>query len=282
MEENTDLKESPMVHPNTRDAARQEDLKFYQQHTPISRSITSCDNRKLQLHADEYLNETAGSKWVVVVHGYMSKAKEMLRWVRGFYEKGYNVLALDLRGHGESEGDYIGMGWPNRVDLMKWIDEIVKNDSNAEIVLFGVSMGAATVMMASGEKLPPNVKVIVEDCGYSSVSGIFVHQLDDLFGLPEFPVINAANTVIKQRAGYDIYQASAVEQVAKNKTPMLFIHGQEDDFVPFEMLDSLYQATKGDKEKLIVPEAGHGQSVLVSPDLYWDTIEDFVGKYLSV
>ena len=84
-------------------------------------------------------------------------------------EMGFTVLMPGLRGHGESTGHYIGMGWHNRLDMLRWIDEIVRDDPEAEIVLFGISMGGATVMMTSGEALPPNVKVIVEDCGYTSV-----------------------------------------------------------------------------------------------------------------
>jgi uncharacterized protein len=150
------------------------------------------------------------------------------------------------------------------------------------IVLFGISMGGATVMMASGEEeLPANVKVIVEDCGYSSVSEVFVYQLDDLFGLPEFPVMNAANTITRLRAGYDLYEANAVEQVAKSDTPMLFIHGEGDTFVPFEMLDEVYNAANVEKEKLIIPEANHGDAEKVDPVIYWNTLWGFVDKFMD-
>lgn len=171
----------------------------------------------------------------------------MTRYIRNFYEKGFHVLAPDLRGHGESDGEYIGMGWHDRLDILQWIEEVIELDPYAEIVLFGVSMGGATVMMTSGEDLPPNVKVIVEDCGYSSVSDVFVYQLDDLFGLPEFPVMNAANTITNIRAGFDLYEASAVEQVAKSVKPILFIHGDQDTFVPYEMLEEVYAAAAVEK-----------------------------------
>ncbi|MEC2597045.1 alpha/beta hydrolase, partial [Bacillus cereus] len=95
----------------------------------------------------------------------------------------------------------VGMGWHDRKDVLIWIQQILKKDPNAEIALFGVSMGGATVMMTSGEDLPSNVKVIIEDCGYSTVIDEFTYQLKDLFHLPKFPVMNAANTVTKLRAG---------------------------------------------------------------------------------
>ena len=278
------LKDNPHLEAflsNERDAEDIADDEFRTLRSPTAMSIVSNDEQKLKLHADVYQNGQASSKWVIAVHGYTSNAKDMIRSIRNFYEKGYSVLAPDLRGHGESEGDYIGMGWHDRLDVLLWIDRIIEKDPNAEIVLYGVSMGGATVMMTAGEELPSNVKVIVEDCGYSSVSGVFTYQLDDLFGLPEFPVLYTANTVTKIRAGYDLYEASAVKQVAKSKIPILFIHGDQDSFVPYEMVDEVYEAAKVEKEKLVIPEAGHGMAASVDPELYWSTVWDFVDRFVQ-
>ncbi|MCM3586583.1 alpha/beta hydrolase [Mesobacillus maritimus] len=282
LEGNPHLQESEAVLASVAEEAKLADDRFSKEHPSIQMQVTSTDVLQLNLNAFVYENDPAEHKWAIVVHGYTSKAKHMTRYVRNFYEQGYHVLAPDLRGHGESEGDYIGMGWHDRKDMLLWIDQILQKDPEAEIVLFGVSMGGATVMMSSGEEdLPENVKVIVEDCGYASVSDVFIYQLDDLFGLPEFPVMNAANTVTKLRAGYDLYEASAVEQVAKSTTPMLFIHGDQDTFVPFEMVDEVYEAANVEKEKLIIPEAGHGDAEKVDPETYWNTVWEFVEKYIE-
>lgn len=280
LEGNPHLEESEAVMAEVAEAAEEADNQFKVEHPASSMSIVSNDELKLKLHADIYENENGNSKWAIVTHGYTGNAASMTRWVRNFYEQGYNVLAPDLRGHGNSEGEYIGMGWHDRLDMIQWIDEIIQKDANAEIVLFGISMGGATVMMTSGEELPSNVKVIVEDCGYASVADVFAYQLDDLFGLPEFPVINAANTVTNIRAGYDLYEASAVDQVSKSKTPTLFIHGDADTFVPYEMLDKVYNAASVEKDKLVIEGAGHGEAEKVNPELYWKTIWDFVTKYI--
>jgi uncharacterized protein len=281
MEGNPHLAESEAVLASVTEENEIADAAFMKNHQPETVNLVSSDELQLKLNGYEFENEQANHKWAIVVHGYTSDATQMTRWVRNFHEKGYNVLAPDLRGHGKSEGDYIGMGWHDRKDLLQWVDQIIKKDSDAEIVLFGISMGGATVMMASGEDLPGNVKVIVEDCGYSTVSEVFVYQLDDLFGLPEFPVLNAANTVTKIRAGYDLYEASAVRQVAKSKTPILFIHGEADTFVPYEMLDDVYSAANVDKDFLVIPGAGHGEAEKVDPGAYWNSVWDFVGKYIE-
>lgn len=243
--------------------------------------VTSSDKLKLKLYAADYKQPTKTNKWAIVVHGYGGQSTDMASWTRHFYNKGYNVVTPDLRGHGKSQGDYIGMGWDDRKDMLLWIAKIIQKDPQAEIVLLGVSMGGATVMNTSGEKLPSNVKAIVEDCGFTSTGDVFAYQLKQLYGLPKFPVLYAANTVVKMRAGYDIFKSSAIKQVAKSKMPILFIHGDKDTFVPFKMLNPLYDAAKVEKEKLIVHGAGHGESEKVNPDLYWSHVWNFVGKYMS-
>lgn len=126
----------------------------------------------------------------------------------------------DLRSHGQSEGDSIGMGAWDSEDIVEWSKYILKQDSSASIALYGVSMGASTVMMASGnEQLPDAVKVAVEDCGYTSAWDEFIFQLDDLFGLPSFPALDAANLVTKLRAGYDLKDADALAAVKGKRSP---------------------------------------------------------------
>ena len=174
------------------------------------------------------------------------------------------------------------MGWHERRDIVKWAASIVQEDAQAEILLFGLSMGAATVMMTSGEAdLPSNVKCIVEDCGYTSVYDEFAGQLKELYGLPPVPILNAFDVVCRIRAGYSVYEASAVEQVKKSHTPTLFIHGSADTFVPFWMLGEVYDAAACEKEKLVVPGAAHAESAETDPALYWDTVDAFVAGYMS-
>lgn len=241
--------------------------------------INSFDN--LKLHGYEVKNETKTNKWAIVVHGYTSEGELVSSKAKHFYEMGYNILVPDLRGHGKSEGDYIGMGWDDRLDIIDWINNILEDNPSSEIILHGTSMGAATVLSTSGENLPNNVKAIIADCGYTSVWNEFTYQLKALFNLPSFPVMNLSNMATMVKAGYSLKDASPIEQVAKSKTPILYIHGDKDDFVPYYMMDELYKATSSEKSKLTVQNAGHGKADLVNPDLYWNTVTDFLGKYMS-
>lgn len=240
-------------------------------------TLTSRDG--LSLH--HYVIPAPDShKWVITVHGYTSDGSAMASYAKRFHDMGYNVIIPDLRGHGQSEGDYIGMGWDERYDIIDLIDYIIAQDPESEIALFGISMGAATVMSTSGEPLPNNVKAIIEDCGYTSVWDEFAFQLDDLFGLPQFPMMHLSSLMTKLRAGYWLGEARPIDQVKKSVTPMLFIHGSADTFVPYAMLEPLYEACSAPKEKLIIEGAGHGKSSSVDPDTYWSTVTAFLNQYI--
>ena len=240
--------------------------------------INSTNNGNLKLHAYEI--NTESNVWVIAIHGYMSRGTGITGIAKEFNKRNYNVLLIDLRGHGKSEGSYVGMGWHDRLDVTDWINYLNEKNPNCKIILYGISMGAATVMMTTGEKLPVNVKLAIEDCGYTSVWDEFSYKLKQLFNLPEFPFLNAANTVCKKNAHYDFKEASSIKQLKKSRTPTLFIHGGEDDFVPFEMLDKIYEAASCEKEKLVIEGAGHGMASTVNPELYWETVDSFIEKYL--
>lgn len=234
---------------------------------------------KLQLHS--YVVTQNSNKWAIVVHGYGGSGKLMSDKSKYFYDMGYNVLIPDLRGHGKSEGDYIGMGWKDRLDIISWINFIIKENPNAEIVLHGTSMGAATVLMTSGENLPSNVKAIVADCAYTSAWDEFSYQLETYLKVPSYYILNVTNMVTKLKAGYSLKEASALESVKKATVPILFIHGDKDKFVPYSMMDKLYDATNSPKEKLTIEGGEHANSDLVSPFLYWLTVEDFLNQYVT-
>ncbi len=217
----------------------------------------------------------------VVVHGYTDNHICFLNLVRMYRDVlGYNVMVPDLHYHGESEGRAVQMGWLDRLDVKRFAafaNEIWHDDF---MVLHGVSMGAATVMMLSGDDdLPPYMKAFVEDCGYSSVWDQFAHNLKDSFHLPTFPVLNSANIVCRKRYGWDFKEASSVAQLAKSDRPMLFIHGDKDDFVPFSHLQKNYDAkTKGYKEMWVAPGSEHAMAYKDHPAEYTEHVRAFLEK----
>lgn len=238
--------------------------------------VKAKDN--ITLRGTEYFTNEQSNRWAIILHGYHSNPDSVISIGRHFSEKGYNVLIPSMRASNESDGEYIGMGWLDKEDLKCWINLIIEQNKNAQIVLHGSSMGAATVLMASGDNLPNNVKAIIEDSGYTSVWDIFASEAKARFNLPTFPVLNMFEIVANIRAKYDIKEASALEQVKKATIPILFIHGDRDDFVPEYMCEELYKATKTKKEKLIIKEAGHTESRYKEPETYYNKIFEFLDK----
>ncbi len=241
-------------------------------------SLEATDGLQLSaiyLPAAENTHKTA-----ILAHGYMGNAETMGEYAKMYHDFGYNVLVPDARGHGKSEGHYIGFGWHERKDYLQWIDQVLaKNGADETITLYGLSMGAATVMMVSGEALPDNVVSIVEDCGYSSITAELEYQLDDQFKLPAFPLIPVTSLVTKMRAGYFFSEGDATKQLAQNTRPIFFIHGDADKFVPFSMLEQVYQATDAPKEQWVVAGAGHAKSYSTDKKLYRQKVQAFLEKY---
>lgn len=245
----------------------------------IENYIESSD--RLKLHAYIVNQNKSSDKWAIIVHGYGDSGKLMSAKAKYFYQMGYNVLIPYLRGHGKSEGEYIGMVWKDRLDIINWINFIIKNNSNSKIVLHGTSMGASTVLMASGEDLPSNVNAIIADCAYTSIWDVFSYELETYLKLPSSYILNVTNIVTQLKAGYSLREGSTLDAVKKSTVPILYIHGDIDKFVPYSMMNELYNATNSPKEKLTVERAEHANSDLVAPFLYWLTIKDFVEQYVS-
>lgn len=237
-------------------------------------SIKSRDG--LDLVGDIFNTDSNSHKWLIAIHGYTGKREHMYSYARYYAEKGYNILTPDMRSHGDSEGKLIGMGWLDKEDVKLWIDYVLNLDPQAEIVLHGVSMGGATVMMTSGEDLPENVKAIIDDCGYTSVWDEFTDEARYLFHISQFPILYTASAISKIRAGYSFQEASAIEQVKKTDIPIFFIHGSEDNFVNTDMVYSLYDACPTRKDLYVVKGAGHGQSLYLNPDLYFEKVFSFI------
>ncbi len=241
-------------------------------------SLTSSDGYRLVSRV--FYQEEESHKWVLLLHGYTGWKEEMFPIGYQYAQRGYQVLAPDMRCSGESEGDFIGMGWTDRLDNMLWLDWILEQDPEAEIVIHGQSMGAACALMMSGEEaLPDQVKAIVADSAYTNAYDMFKKQMWDWFHLPAFPLLQGANLMLQLRGGYDLKDASALAAVEKTDLPILFIHGTEDAFVPSSMSEELYEAAAGEKQILLVEGAGHVQAQDKDPEGYYGTVFSFLEQH---
>lgn len=240
-------------------------------------SVQSMDGLTLKGHV--YYQETASDNWAVLVHGYQMSETEMTSTAEAYYKHGYNVLTFNHRGIKPSEGKYITMGIKEQHDLISWLEYLVERHPEAKIVTHGHSMGAATVLLASGLKNhPKEVVAVVADSAYTSVWNIFTSELDQRFKLPAFPILHMTGAIASPRTAINIFKdGNVVKQVEQSKTPTLFIHGTADGFVPFPMVHELYNAHPlKEKELFIVEGAGHVESKYVEPEKYNKAVFEFL------
>ncbi len=251
---------------------------WYDQQTFATVTIDSYDD--LLLEADFLKNEESSGKAVILAHGFRSQREDMKNFIQFYYEQGFDILIPDSRGHGESQGDYIGFGWHDRLDFQDWIQKLMEEGSS-DIFLHGISMGAATVLMASGEELPPQVKGIIADSGYTSADDILSYQLQHLYNLPSFPIIQVTSGITKIRSGFTFGEASAIEQAAKNSRPLFIVHGEADELVPTSMAYEIAEAAGGEVTLWTLPGAGHVKSYTVATAEYQDRLKEFIDKSIE-
>jgi len=242
-------------------------------------TITSRDGISL---VGRYYHVKDGAPVSIIFHGYRSTLGTDCN---GGYSmsvrRGYNVLVVYQRAHRESGGRTITFGVKERFDCLDWIEYINNRfGENTKILLMGLSMGAATVLMAAGLDLPANVRGVMADCGFSSPKEI----LQEVIKQMKFP-LRITYFFVRMSARifghFDPEEASAVEALKNAKVPVLIIHGDDDRFVPSRMSHDNYEACASAKEILIVPGAGHGLSYCVDARAYEKAVEDFMDRVLD-
>lgn len=238
--------------------------------------ITSFDG--LRLHAKFYAASERKAPVQIMFHGYKSSAeRDFCGGLREGIDGGFNVLLVDQRAHGESEGKYLTFGVNERFDCLSWANYAAERFGNdVKIYLYGISMGAATVLMASALPLPKSVSGIVADCGYTSPKAIICSVLRD-HHVPAAPVYAVARLGAKLFCGFDLDSASAPEALSHSRIPVLFIHGDDDRFVPCRMSRENFEASAAERKKLlIVPNAGHGLSYMLDRPAYLSALHEFL------
>ena len=199
---------------------------------------------------------------------------EFAPYVKGYLERGYNILLASERAEYRSGGKYMTLGNKEAKDARMWIDYILEKDKDAEIVIEGVSMGGATVCILSGTNLPENVKGIISDCAYSSVYDELGFFLANYKGVPKGLILEGIRCYLKLYLKIDVKKETPLEGVKKSKTPILFLQGKKDQIVPAFCANKLYEACSS-KKKLIMPEeANHACSFAYLLDDYFKEVAE--------
>lgn len=251
-------------------------------------AFTKLNHNKVELEAPDgarlvghiLVPENSNGKLVVACHGARSSGLgEFVFLGKKLYDEGYTLVMPDHRGCGESDGRFLGYGTHESVDTYLWVDYAKEHFPQHSIYLLGVSMGGATVLMMSPKAKENGIKAIIADCAYTSAWNEFSYHLCKGFHLPDFPIMNIADMYCRLLAGYGFKDASPITAVEKSSVPVLFIHGSADDFVPYYMMNELYEACKSEKYMLSVEGAEHARAYYTAPEKYFSALEEMIKKY---
>lgn len=234
----------------------------------------------LRLYA-KFLRCGESKKTVILCHGYRgSGLGDFGGVVRFLYEDlGLNILLIDERSHGKSEGSHMTYGIKERFDICGWARLIADEYPDHSIYLYGVSMGAASVLMTPGTGLPGNVRGLIGDCGYSSPDAIFRCVSRSWFHLPPFPFVDIAELYAKIFAHFDFSDCSPRQALSHTKLPVLLFHGTADDFVPAYMSDENYAACSGEKKLVKIEGAYHATSCYIDYEKYTGALREFIQNH---
>ncbi len=248
---------------------------------------TPCEEWQIQSHdglllSARYFKNGESDKTIILFHGFRSSGEHDFSCAfKMYFDFGFNILIPDQRAHGKSEGKYICYGVLERFDALCWIEKLnAELGSDQAIFLSGVSMGASTVLMASGLELPENVKGIIADCGFTSPEAIIKKVMCEDMKIPSFPLYFGAATVSRLLAGCD-FKYSTLDALKSCRLPVLFIHGRADNFVPFYMGEENFAACPTEKTAIWVEGAGHGTSFLYETERCVKALKEFIDKNIK-
>lgn len=226
-----------------------------------------------------YRPEQPSTRWALLAHGYRGDHYEMDGIATYYLRRGFNVLSCDLCAQGESDGRYIGLGAVEAADLLLWIDYIrVRFGEACSIVLHGQSQGASCALIAAGAGVPAQVKAVVSDGAYTQALAL-VRTMAFRIKQPGDAVSVALRVVMRLRSGIDLARADALAAVRTADTPMLFLHGGADQWIPSPMAVELYTAAAAPVRELhVVRGAGHSESFALDPDAYFALVDAFLEK----
>lgn len=245
--------------------------------TPEKISVTTKDGLILRGEFYKSLNINA-KQTVICAHGFRSSGIWDFATLSMFFINNFNVIFINHRGHNESDGNEICFGQKSCYDVNLWIEKALEITPDCDIILHGVSMGGATVLMASDKIENPKVKFIVSDCAYSD-GGLEMKYMVKYSKYPPFPTTSFCKIWFKWLNKVKMNEQKPIECVKNSKVPILFVHGKADKFVPFYMGENLYEACKSEKDCLWVDDAGHGMSYYKNKSAYEEKYLAFVEKY---
>ena len=279
-----------LIHPKIRDEQKIYEREMYLKRFPVTfyQSVMK-DNRMLQSRFGYQLscqileNEVTKrienhNKIAVFCHGYKCSKTSTIVYAKMLMDLGYTAVLYDHRNHGKSDKNFTSMGFYEKEDLDTIIQYCYQRfGPDISLVVHGESMGAATVLSYLTTK--PKLAAVIADCGYSDLTELVKHQVFMRLKFPAFLFLPFVNLMLRWFAGFSLKEVSPIQGVLESNLPILFIHGDQDRYVPYQMSIKMYETCKGDKELYLAKGAIHAQACVVDPELYNKKIKEFLDKY---
>ncbi len=242
-----------------------------------SRKAEIKSDAKNMLKAETINNYSSSHSYVIISHPYAKTPYDMASFAYHFYDMGFYVYLPYLRGFGESDFKTVSMGYEDSSDILKWIDEIVGKDKKAKIYIFGLGLGGTASLLTANKALPENVKGIISDSAYADVGELFKYNIKELYSLPSFPIVQISSFFNKIARGWSFKDIDVKSAVEKSKVPVFYIQGGEDQVVPAEQIDYLYDVTTVENsDYLYISGATHCENADFDPEKYWNGVDLFI------
>lgn len=264
-----------------KDEQKIKSTEYLMSKNPEDLTIRSCRNQTMKAW---FVPGTNVKRFVICVHGYGSTGPREFSHIFPFYNEdmGYNYLLPDLTAHGRSKGHFIGFGTFDAKNILLWVNYLTDRfGQDIEIILHGISMGAATVLNVNEMNPPEQVKLIIEDCGFTCAADQVYETAKQTLGFECRHLFASTSILCKVFAGYQFKDSDPLGNMADAKNPVLFIHGEDDTFVPFDYGKQLYKACPTEKDFFWVPDAAHADSYYKAKDQYEEKVKDFIAKHLD-
>ena len=244
------------------------------------REVQTLSSDGLLLNGQIFEPYPNSGRWVLIAHGYTLSLRASMEFAALFEEKGFNMLLIDQRRHGKSQGKYTTLGYREKLDIKVWVDYLIDRfGPDIKVGLHGQSLGGATILEYLS-MADPVVKFAVADCAFSDLNELLCYQITSLIKLPHFPFIRLLDRKLYAKFGFRLEEVSPIKSVTNCRQPILFIHGEADRYVPAYMSRRMYEAKPGVKELVLIPGANHAVAYNVDPKRYKEAIHRFVDEHI--
>ena len=249
----------------------------------IKEELENYEKEEIVIHSQfdyplygEYYPQQNAKRTIIIIHGITYTAYGSVKYMQIFRKQGFNILLVDLRNHGRSGGKNTSFGYYEKYDIKTWADWLFEKHKSIELLgVHGESMGAAIALQYAAIDL--RCGFVIADCPFCDAKELFSYRLRQEYHLPGLFLIPAANAISWLRTGFSFGSASPIRDLQDIQQPILFIHGENDRYIPKEMSLALYNKKSGAKMLFLAPNAGHAESYWNNRELYEQKIDQFLG-----